>query len=592
MTSPVPSRPSLPSRAMRRSAALGVITVAAWLGLANLRLAVEARYQYDELQYAHGAWRIAQGEVVYRDFFEHHFPLLPQALSLVWRFVGDEPTNLQWLRLAMLPIFALAILAAVVLNRPSCGRWAWATAPVLLAIPVLSWVALQVRPDILAAALYLAALAALGAASSAAATDDATRRRWAALAGGLAAAALWASLKVAYYGLPLVAALAADLLARRRRRVATGGVGGYFTRYLTADPIAFLAAASAVGLVVAVSLLVTGSADEWWRWGVLFSFEHQAHYPPFHWLRNLEQLLWRSLWLVPFASVGVVATVRRLRDRPAAEVAGDPDVLVLASLATALFSCVWQAAPYLYSFTPFALLLGIFAARGAVATARRAVRSPWPVFAVVLLVLVGGVEATRAGVEIRRMAHDDNAAQRRTLALLGAKTAVEDPVFHVWGGQVSRPAVHYFFFQEDVTMQLQAERLERELVPAMIDRGVTVYLDHELFPRLVPSLRRYLAESFVAYDDELWFYGRRFEVVAGEAGGELPVVRGDRYFVSPPRAVAGLEIDGRPVPGPIFHLERGRHRLRYRGDADAIAVVWLPRDGEPFTPLADARLGD
>src|SRR5437762_6666300 len=38
-------------------------------------------YDTDELEHLHAAWSVAQGQVLYKDFFEHHGPLLPLSLS-------------------------------------------------------------------------------------------------------------------------------------------------------------------------------------------------------------------------------------------------------------------------------------------------------------------------------------------------------------------------------------------------------------------------------------------------------------------------------------------------------------------------------
>ncbi|HEV8631126.1 MAG TPA: hypothetical protein VGV61_12480, partial [Thermoanaerobaculia bacterium] len=85
-------RPS-PSRAATALLALAIT----WLVFWSVALALRKGYAIDELDYAHAAWSVAQGDLPYRDFFDHHFPLLYQALALA--FMGsDDPGRLRLLR--------------------------------------------------------------------------------------------------------------------------------------------------------------------------------------------------------------------------------------------------------------------------------------------------------------------------------------------------------------------------------------------------------------------------------------------------------------------------------------------------------------
>ena len=51
-----------------------------WVGVQTIRMTLFKSYALhgfrDEFQYAHAAWLVSKGAVPYRDFFDHHFPLL------------------------------------------------------------------------------------------------------------------------------------------------------------------------------------------------------------------------------------------------------------------------------------------------------------------------------------------------------------------------------------------------------------------------------------------------------------------------------------------------------------------------------------
>lgn len=551
----------------------------AWLAVETVLLAVVAEFGLDEFQYAHGGWLIARGEVIYRDFFEHHLPLLHQLLAGVWLFLADDPTHLLTLRLAFLPVFALSVAAAASLNRDE-ALGPWITVPVLLAVPTLSAMAIQLRPDVLGAALFLASLAVL--------RSGRRPRLRGVLAGALAVLALWATLKVAIYGgLIFLPALVADLWTKRHEKDGKDDA-------LLGHPLAFVAGSAAVAAAILVQLLLTGSLGDAWRWCIAFSFEHQRLYPGFAWTDNFLQLLDHSLWLLPAATAGATSTVRGLRrgERPAA------DVLLLAALATTLASFVWQTAPYLYSLVPFTFVLGLFAARGLSAAvswmgerASTGSGRRMAVFTGVLLLLFGAFELRQGLRGLERLGERTNEAQLETLARLGEITDPGDPVFHQWAGQVARPPAHFFHFLEAATKIAEAERLAEELVPAMIEKGVSVYYYHRLFPRLPENLQAYLLERFVPMTEDLWIYGSRYEAAGGRAEGTFHAVVDGTYFVTPLESLENgtLRLEGRPVNRPVLRLRRGSYAVEYEGGGEEIYLLWLPRDGTPFEPRPDLK---
>lgn len=576
-------RPGTGGKRLRIAGRLALLVATGWLAYRHVRLAWLAEFALDEFQYAHGGWLTGRGGVIYADFFEHHFPLLHHLLGLAWRFLADDPTHILTLRMLYLPVFGLAVACACLLNlrcRQHDDGAAWWTAPALLSVPTLSAMATQLRPDVLGIALFLACLATLRAAS-----EHAGRLRLAlaAASGFLAVSALWATPKVAVYaGVPLLAALAVDLVLRRRHRNLDDD-----GRYLLGHPLGFLAGSSFAAGSIALGLVATGSLAAWWHWAVEFSFAHQEVYPGFGWTKNFSQLLDHSAWLLPLAAAGVVATLRR---RPAWP---DTDWLLLAAVPATAASFAWQTAPYLYSLIPFTVVAALFAARGVAWSWRACFRrlggraSPAPLFALLVLALLLAGELRRTDHALVRLQRPGNAGQLETLARLGQMTSPGDAVFSPWAMQVARPSAHFFYFLEAATKRLEAERLRRELVPALRDAGVTVYLHHDLSKRLPPPVRAYLRSHFLPYDPDLWVYGRRYATRSGVATGDFFAVQDGVYFVSPPEALGGqqaLRIDGTALDGPIVRLGRGPHRIEYEGDAADVSIVWMPRDGVPFAP--------
>lgn len=578
-------------RLLRLVLALAAAGTVLWLAGQTLLFCLGKRYSVDEFQYAHGAWLISRGEIIYRDFFEHHFPLIHQLLAGVWTFLDDDPHNLQILRLAMLPFAALTVVSAALLNRRWAPGTAWVTAIALLATVNFQTLATEVRPDPLAAALFLAALAVL------------TLKRLSpglrgALSGVLLTLALWGTLKVVYYGLVFPAAFAADLFVwwRRRRGTAPPGSRGagksQGTSYFLGHPLAFALGSLAVVAAVALYLLASGSAGDWFFWCLRWSFVHQEHYPIVSWIQNGIGYLQHHAWLVVFAGLGLWRTGAGLST--AGEPARRRDLLLLGALAGATASFVWQTAPYLYSLAPFNALAAVFAARGLVwpVHALLELRTRRPAAAVLggtLLALLAVGQLSHTRTQFQRIHRFDNQQQHRVFEQLRRMTTVEDPVYDIAGRQIARPSVHFFYFTDAVVRDLLAERLEREIPPAILATGCTVYLHDERFDSLPPGLRTFLLTHFQPLSPDLWVWGQRYRTDdRGTLRDRFLAVRdGDYYLVPADAASRGrLEIDGRRVESGIVRLEKGEHRLSYHGPPGELHLLWLPRDGERRAPVA------
>jgi hypothetical protein len=131
------------------------------IGLAIFRVAtltLHRQFDTDEFEHIQAAWLMSRGLVIYRDFFEHHPPLLYLVVGPLVR-AGGELDRLVAARLAMVP-FAIAIVAlsGAIAHRLS-GRLGGALAAALLStVVVFQQKSIEVRPDVPATAFLLAAI--------------------------------------------------------------------------------------------------------------------------------------------------------------------------------------------------------------------------------------------------------------------------------------------------------------------------------------------------------------------------------------------------------------------------------------------------
>ena len=558
--------------------ALGLGAVALWLAAGVIRLGLFKEYTIDEFQYAHAAWLFAQGAMPYRDFFEVHHPLLYQVLSLVYVFGDDDPGRIGAMRVFMLFVSGATLLAAWRVNVGD-GRARALFAPIFaLALLPLTQRMTEVRNDPLAFALFFGALAVLY-------LERPGPRARAVLAGALLGLACWGSQKVFIYGSVFFAALLADLLWKRGRERGS----------LLADPPRFVLGAAGVALLVAVYLTLTGSWAAWWRWCFVWAWEHEKSYEAFSWYQYMQPVLLSYWWIFGLAAAGVVATWRRLLTL-GADALVHPDQILLAALLSSFVSLAAQQAPYPYSFIPFLVLVAVFAARGVAAALRRVEalgregRLSAPFFLIaggLLLALL----VVRAEGHIDKRLERPNTYQRAVLAKIGELTGPEDAAYDNSGGYVARPHTHFYFYSDNVIREQQSERLLRE-VPREVERGGTVLFLHDLrFKYLPRPLREFFARNYQRYNGDIWLWGRRYEAASGALSRRFDAIVPGRYFVEPAGVLAGgrLTIGGRELREPVFELERGSHEIRYQGAPTGFWLLWLPRNGERYTPQPGAK---
>lgn len=154
MENPLPSRPRPITWVIA-----GLLVVAGLLQLVELR----TRFiDPDEFEHLHAASMVARGEVPYRDFFEHHGPLLYYALQPLFWLFGQQLTVL-WIGRGLMWLCSMAALGltarqAARMGGSGCG---------LVAAALLAWTTIfhlkgiELRPDVPALLLIQLAITVL-----------------------------------------------------------------------------------------------------------------------------------------------------------------------------------------------------------------------------------------------------------------------------------------------------------------------------------------------------------------------------------------------------------------------------------------------
>jgi hypothetical protein len=145
------------------AAVFGALIVVPFL----LRLSLLERRVFgnDEFEHLHFAWSVSQGQVPYRDYFDHHTPALQYLLAPMFRLFrvetssADAVASLFFARRLTWVLAALALAAAWALGRIWRGpAVAWASTLLLANTWVFLAKTTEVRPDVPATGTMLAGL--------------------------------------------------------------------------------------------------------------------------------------------------------------------------------------------------------------------------------------------------------------------------------------------------------------------------------------------------------------------------------------------------------------------------------------------------
>jgi 4-amino-4-deoxy-L-arabinose transferase-like glycosyltransferase len=267
----------------------------------------------DELEHLHAAWCITQGQVPYRDFFEHHTPALYYLLAPPLALFHPEQSAARALAAIVAARFVMWLLCGLLLfliyrlARQTHSRLAGAVAP-LFALSSMMFLdrTLEIRPDLISVPAMLAALLLAVAAFRQSHSGLRTRHSGLAASGALWALAFLATPKIVYALLgfcPAVLILLADPRRRdsprRRLTMAAALAAGFFVPLLVV--LALFAAAHAAGPLAHFALFLNA------RW--------KFHLDPW---QTLGELAYEAPILASCALAGLAASLATCLTRRAA----------------------------------------------------------------------------------------------------------------------------------------------------------------------------------------------------------------------------------------------------------------------------------
>lgn len=498
----------------------------------------------DESQHLHAAWLVGEGRVPYRDFWEHHSPLMYYAVAPLTRAFTDSPRVYLAGRVAMV-IAALAMTAFLYLVARRLGTAVGLVSVLLVAFqPRVIQYTTQVRPDVPALCVWLATVVALIRCRE----SSAPAWIWAT---GLLLGVTAAFSPKAVYGLVGVTVLVVAVELRRRRPIPA--IVGSLLR---------LGVGAAVPLlVVLASLWGTGGVPALGAFVQYVIIDNLAFSDPSRRLPFGAE----ALVLVLLATGGVMQSVRRLRARVIDHPVHGP---LLVPAVVMLLLLLWPRTPAVYEYTwlPIVMAGSVYAALALEAVGARAARgrAAASVFAAIIalaFVLPAGM-ATAAAVRNKNQAQFDRMKLELAYACPG------EAVFDGTGLYVFRPAAtRYAALVVGIRRWIGTGRIAvAELVDELRRSRAPVGLWDTRLRIVGGPLAAFAERYYVRRPNGLLLAGVAISTGASDVDRVfVELLRSTIYRVTVPPDGA-VEIDGVKVSPGLVRLTEGAH-----------VVTWSPR---------------
>lgn len=446
----------------------------------------------DEFEHLHFAWSVAQGQVPYRDYFDHHTPALHVLLSPLFTFYRADTSSADAVaavfaaRRVMWGFAAAALGLTFALARLWRGdREAWASTLLLAGTWIFVAKTLEVRPDVPATALMIGGLLlALSGWRRLSAARPGVVGRF--LLSGAALGATFLFTQKVLFLLPGVVAAELWMLASRHLAASRGARG----RAIAAQAAGFL-------LPVALTLV-------WfWRHGALSAFIEcnfviNARWPGL----GPREFVLRFLADDPaFAALAAAGFARQARTLLRAEEVGRGEPLLALALLAPAASLVLHPAVTFHYFLLFLPQASLYAGAALVwladvLAAAIGRRSGGPVS----LAVLGILASVHPLVRFARMLEGSNWHAQEGIRYVTRNSAPWETTFDGFSGLgLFRPQAFYHPFQHWHTLAIQTDAQRRHLGEALRTGAALpklVFLDDYLREGAPAEVTRFLEANY------------------------------------------------------------------------------------------------
>ena len=549
----------------------------------SINIGLNRVFVLDEFYYAHQSWLASWSghglsELVFKG--EHFMPALVYLPFTL--LAGNDPGHLDYLRYGALVFLFLGVgLSSYLAYKMNpISRVAAFVCPVLLlSMHHFLKFGSQIRPDMLALALFLITLACLLNQSS-------KQRWWTVLAAIALMMAVLTSTKAIVYGAGLGLVFFYEILTRKREDKKVFKHPWYFLLACLIGTFAFI-----------LFLLMSGELGGFWQGKVQTTLDHQKHYPGISISQFLSPFMKQNFLVLCLSWLGVVLYCYQVISEciVARKLPSGFSLLVIFSWLGAWLSFVLQRAPYPYSLLPVTVFSSIFATYMLCFCAHKLPTKfshhPRVVVSVVIVFCV------IAGLNIygESKIDRDNGRQVEVLSSIGQLTDANDTIYDMSSSFVFRPHAYHLLIMDRFRINMYKDQVIRDLPQVLKDRETSIFIEDVRFAKNFwdTDLGDHVKNNYVKYNNDIWIWGKKF---LSQPDGIKPqessfyAIKDGEYFVysvSESSDAEFIEIDGATLKEKVVCLKKGEHQIKHNR-ASEFYLIWLPRNETPFEPDDEA----
>lgn len=534
------------------------IRLAGLIFIIGLLLRIVYIFQYhfdtDEPQHLHVVWAWTRGLLQYRDVFDNHSPLFHILCAPILYIVGERATALFFMRLAMVPLFLIAMFCTYIIGRNLFSKRIGVWTAVLISIyPAFFFCSLQFRADVLWMVFWLAGLSViLGRALTL------KRLFWAGLLFGLA---VCASLKTILLLLSLIIALILSALSgikhsknihwRRMIMLGMSALSGFLLMPIII--IAFFASRNALNSLFYCTI------------------SHNILPDMGHWGEGWRIILF--LILLP-----VLFRINKKFVYPIKRHAHDTDRSVMFLCVIVYFLSLFSFWPVVtrQNFLPVYSLIAFLFVPKILEWIDRSRFSPDK-----FLIFVSAFEI----IVILFIAHPWVNQTKETVNNLSEViklTDRDDRVIDQKGETIFRPRLYYYILETFTRQRFLRGLIPDNIIEQLINKRCCVSTNE--ISRFPPDTRKFLWENYVSVG-YLRVAGKMLEPSTEKRHIFKFNVRIPASYViaGKDRAIKGV-LDNSPYTGARF-LEAGDHEFISDTDVNEIALIWAKASKRGFSPF-------
>ena len=456
-----------------------IIALIAIAFILRLPIILERYINPDEFEHIHAIRCVCHGMLPYRDFFEHHTPLLYFLLSPIYPLSGDNTSTIFLLRIFML-IFAFGILYLTY----TLSRLLYDSTVALYAVFFLSYETvfldrtIEVRPDVPAVFFCIFAMIFLISAVGNGKRDT-ERIKYSALSGMMLAAAFLFTQKTFFIAAGIFLSLLLLRLTKKHFHILLWfGIG-------LAGPVG----------IITLYFLFNGAIDDFIYRNFLMNMSWQQIVPP---ERFLKIFFTKDTFFTIFGLAGlIIATLRSFKKKERSYT----NLIPLFSTYCAILGIFIIPVPYTQYFLFFIPLMAMYCGVSLRGLTKYKIfhnnKNPLP--ALILLLCVVMLPLKHELDQFMASGYS-NKKQLKEISFILKNTNAGDSVFEGWRGvgAFRDHAYYYYFLHGEICHMLTDKELSTDIVEALQKKKPKFVIYDSNMRTLSPDVTDYIMKNYAS----------------------------------------------------------------------------------------------